>query len=98
MKRALHEVAEYLGVALIGDGRAEVSGVASLRSAKMGELVFVESPKDLTKALESPASGVIAGEFARGSTHAKPLLTRPDSGCVLARAVAGRGNKLARQS
>jgi UDP-3-O-[3-hydroxymyristoyl] glucosamine N-acyltransferase len=91
MKRALHEVAEYLGVALIGDGRAEVSGVASLRSAKMGELVFVESPKDLTKALESAASGVIAGEFARGSSHAKPLLIASQPRFAFARAAAWLG-------
>src|SRR6267143_1010684 len=36
MKRALKEVAEFLGVTLVGDGRAHVTGIASLRSAGLG--------------------------------------------------------------
>jgi UDP-3-O-[3-hydroxymyristoyl] glucosamine N-acyltransferase len=86
MKRALKEVAEFLGVPLVGDGRAEVTGIASLESAKAGDLVFVEDAKHLARALDSAATAVIAGEFADRSAQKKPILIAPQPRLAFARA------------
>ena len=74
MKRALKDLAEFLNASLIGNGQTEVSGIASLPSAKPGDLVFVESAKNLAHAMSSKASAVIAGDFAKNGAHAKPVL------------------------
>jgi UDP-3-O-[3-hydroxymyristoyl] glucosamine N-acyltransferase len=95
MKRALKEVAEYLGAVLIGDGRAEVSGVASLQSAKAGDMVFVEDPKHLTQAQESRATAIIAGEFARTGTRSKPVLIAAQPRLAFARTAAWLGGRAA---
>lgn len=86
MKRALKEVAEFLGVPLVGDGRARVTGVASLESAKAGDLVFVEDAKHLARALDSAATAVIAGEFAGRSAQKKPILIASQPRLAFARA------------
>jgi len=86
MKRALKELAEFLGTSLIGDGQTEVSGIASLSSATQGDVVFVESAKYLTHAMNSQASAVIAGEFARNGAHAKPVLIALQPRLAFARA------------
>jgi UDP-3-O-[3-hydroxymyristoyl] glucosamine N-acyltransferase len=64
MKRSLQQIAEAVGARLIGDGRVEVSAVASITSASQNDLVFVEDDKHLAEALRSRAGAVIAGEFA----------------------------------
>ena len=73
MKRSLQQIAEAVGARLYGDGRVEIDGVASIASASRHELVFVEDEKYLSRALQSGAGGVIAGEFA-ASSSGKPLL------------------------
>ena len=88
MQRALKEVAEFLGASLKGDGHATVSSVASLQSAKPGDLVFVEDAKNLQSALASQASAVIAGEFAANGNHAKPVLIAAQPRLAFARAAA----------
>jgi UDP-3-O-[3-hydroxymyristoyl] glucosamine N-acyltransferase len=88
MQRALKEVAEFLGASLKGDGQAMVSSVASLQSAKAGDLVFVEEAKNLQSALASQASAVIAGEFAANGNHAKPVLIAAQPRLAFARAAA----------
>jgi UDP-3-O-[3-hydroxymyristoyl] glucosamine N-acyltransferase len=88
MKRALKEVAEFLGAVLIGDERAEVSRVASLGSAKAGDIVFVEDVKNLTKALDSGATAVIAGEFAGRELRQKPLVIATQPRLAFARVAA----------
>jgi UDP-3-O-[3-hydroxymyristoyl] glucosamine N-acyltransferase len=88
MQRALKEVAEFVGASLNGDGHAVVSGVASLQSAKAGDLVFVEDAKNLQAALASQASAVIAGEFAADGHHAKPVLVAAQPRLAFARAAA----------
>jgi UDP-3-O-[3-hydroxymyristoyl] glucosamine N-acyltransferase len=85
MKRSLQQIAEAVGARLQGDGRVEVSGVASIGSALPKDLVFVEDAKHLTRALESKAGAVIAGEFAAGSTK-KPLLISDHPKLTFARA------------
>jgi UDP-3-O-[3-hydroxymyristoyl] glucosamine N-acyltransferase len=74
MKRSLHQIAEAVSARLSGDGRIQVSGVASVASARGEDVVFVEDRKHLSSALESGAGAVIAGEFALDGSSAKPLL------------------------
>jgi UDP-3-O-[3-hydroxymyristoyl] glucosamine N-acyltransferase len=88
MKRTLREVADYLGAVLIGDRRAEVAGIASIRSAKAGDLVFVEDEKNLGPALSSGATAVIAGDFVGNEIRPKPLLLTAQPRLAFARAAA----------
>src|SRR3981081_2302153 len=74
MKRSLQQIAEAVSARLSGDGRIQVSGVASVASAQGEDVVFVEDRKHLSSALESRAGAVIAGEFALDGSSAKPLL------------------------
>ncbi len=94
MQRALQELAEFLSVSLRGDGQAVVTGVASLQSARNGDLVFVEDASNLPHALASPATAVIAGEFAASGAHSKPLLISPQPRLAFARAAAWLGSKM----
>ncbi|HTW30181.1 MAG TPA: UDP-3-O-(3-hydroxymyristoyl)glucosamine N-acyltransferase [Candidatus Sulfotelmatobacter sp.] len=86
MKRSLQEISDAVGARLIGDGRMEVSGVASLQSAREGDLVFVEDEKFLTAALQSRASAVITREFAVASNGNRPLLISDHPKLAFARA------------
>jgi UDP-3-O-[3-hydroxymyristoyl] glucosamine N-acyltransferase len=86
MKRTVKEVAELVDAVLVGDGNAEVSGIASLRSAKPGDLVFVEEQKNLAPALQSAATAVIAGPFAGRQVIQKPLLLTEQPRRAFARA------------
>lgn len=88
MKRTLREVAEYLSAVLIGDAHTEVAGVASIRSAKAGDLVFVEEERNLESALNSAATAVIAGDFAGREIRAKSLLIAAQPRLAFARAAA----------
>ena len=93
MSRALKEVAQFLNATLTGNERALVSGVSSLRSAKPGDLVFVEDEKNLALALQSLATAVITGPFAANGTHAKPLLIAAQPRLAFARAAAWLNSK-----
>ena len=73
MKRTLQQIAEAVDARLQGDGDVQVKGVASLASASSLDLVFVEEEKYLSRALQSGAGAVIAGEFA-AACSGKPLL------------------------
>jgi UDP-3-O-[3-hydroxymyristoyl] glucosamine N-acyltransferase len=73
MKRTLREISDALGGRLLGDGAVCVSGVASLEAASADDLVFVEEEKYLSRALQTAAGALIAGEFAAGAVG-KPLL------------------------
>jgi UDP-3-O-[3-hydroxymyristoyl] glucosamine N-acyltransferase len=86
MKRSLKELAEFVGARVVGDGGVEVTGIASIKSAASGDLVFVEDEKNLRQALESRASAVIAGDFAAGKKNAKPLLVSSQPRLAFARA------------
>jgi UDP-3-O-[3-hydroxymyristoyl] glucosamine N-acyltransferase len=88
MQRSLKDVAELLGASLKGDGHATVGGVASVHSARSGDLVFVEDAKNLQFAMASSASAVIAGEFAANGSHAKPVLVAVHPRLAFARAAA----------
>lgn len=86
MKRSLHQIAEAVGARLIGEGRAEVSAVASIESATPEDLVFVEDEKHLAAALQSRAGAVIAGEFALSAACDRPLLVSDHPKLAFARA------------
>ncbi len=68
----LSTLAQQIGAQLLGRD-AEVTGVASLKSATSVDLSFVEDPKHLPGSIESKAGAIIAGDFARDET-AKPFL------------------------
>ncbi len=74
MPQTLQALAEFIAARLIGDGSIVVTKVASIAQAQPGDLVFAQEEKDLAQALASPASAVIAGEFAAASIASKPLL------------------------
>jgi UDP-3-O-[3-hydroxymyristoyl] glucosamine N-acyltransferase len=94
MKRSLQQIAEAVGARLIGDGRVEVSAVASIESATPDDLVFVEDEKHLAAALESRAGAVIAGkvaeklaeEFAASKPFDRPILISDHPKLAFARA------------
>ena len=86
MKRSLQQVAEAVGARLLGDGRVEVAGVASMASASPHDLVFVEDEKHLTAALQSAAGALIVGEFAAAVESRKPLLVSDHPKLAFARA------------
>ncbi len=83
---SLQEVAEFVQARVVGDGRVPLTGISSIESASPGDLVFVESEKDLQPALKSHASAVIAGEFAAEKTNSKPLLISVQPRLAFARA------------
>src|SRR3954467_5482985 len=67
-------------------GEASVIGVASVGSAKPGDLVYAADEKHLPDALSSAAGAVIAGEFARESSTNKPLIIAKNPKLAFARA------------
>jgi UDP-3-O-[3-hydroxymyristoyl] glucosamine N-acyltransferase len=74
MSRTLQELASLLGGRVTGDGSVEISGVASLSSAKAGDLVFVEDVSLLSRAEASNASAILACPSAEKQCVSKPVL------------------------
>jgi UDP-3-O-[3-hydroxymyristoyl] glucosamine N-acyltransferase len=72
--RSVKEVAEFVHARVLGDETVKLTGISSVKSAGLGDLVFVDDEKNLQSVLESRASAVIAGDFAAGKTSSKPLL------------------------
>ena len=73
MKRMVREIGEAVGARPLGNGDVRIGGVASITAAGADDLVFVEDEKYLSRALQSGAGAVIAGDFAVGSVG-KPVL------------------------
>jgi UDP-3-O-[3-hydroxymyristoyl] glucosamine N-acyltransferase len=88
MKTRLKDIAEAIQARVIGDDKVEISGLASIASAKPGDLVFVEDEKHLQLALQSPASAVIAGKFANAGKSSKSLLVVSNPRLAFARSAA----------
>jgi UDP-3-O-[3-hydroxymyristoyl] glucosamine N-acyltransferase len=86
MPQTLQSLAEFTATRLIGDGDLEITTVASIAQAQPGTLVFVQDEKRLAQALDSPASAVIAGEFAASCSGRKPLLIAAHPRLAFARA------------
>jgi UDP-3-O-[3-hydroxymyristoyl] glucosamine N-acyltransferase len=84
--RSVKEVADFVQARVLGDASVPLTGISSVQSAKLGHLIFVDDEKNLHAALESRASAVIAGNFASGTTNAKPLLLAAQPRLAFARA------------
>jgi UDP-3-O-[3-hydroxymyristoyl] glucosamine N-acyltransferase len=87
MPLRLSEIAAHTGARLIGNDAA-TTGVASIASARAGDLVFIEQESRLSEAIASAASAIVAGEFAGGSTASKPLLISAQPRLTFAKAAA----------
>jgi len=85
MNRRLSEIGEFVGGRVIGKD-VEVSAISSIDSAASGDLVFVEDEKNLSRALKSSASAIVAGEFAQNPPSSKPLLIAAQPRLAFARA------------
>src|SRR5690349_13033348 len=86
MARKLREVAEHLGVHLIGDPEMLITGVASFTNAIATDLVFVEESRNFQQALDCKAAAVIAGKFALTASCDKSLLISDHPKLTFARA------------
>ena len=84
--RTVKEVAEFVQARVIGDDSVQLTGIASVRSAQPGDLIFVDQEKNLSAALRSGASALIAGNFAPEKTNKKPVLLAPQPRLAFARA------------
>ena len=84
--RSAKEIAELLQARCIGDGAVPLTGIASIASAAPGDLVFVEDESNLSLALKSKATAVIAGKFAEGDSYSKTLLISDQPRLAFARA------------
>jgi UDP-3-O-[3-hydroxymyristoyl] glucosamine N-acyltransferase len=98
MKRAqslsLQQIADAVEGRVEGDGSVEVGSVASIGSASEHDLVFVEDEKHLSRALQSDAGAVIAGEFAVASSGKPLLISRyPKLTFALAARMLREGNR-----
>jgi UDP-3-O-[3-hydroxymyristoyl] glucosamine N-acyltransferase len=96
--RSVKEVAEFVQARVLGDETVQVTGIASVKSAAPGDLIFVDDEKNLRPALESRASAVIVGDFAAGETSTKPLLLAAQPRLAFARAAHFLRPRPARQS
>ncbi|MBZ5699610.1 MAG: UDP-3-O-(3-hydroxymyristoyl)glucosamine N-acyltransferase [Acidobacteriia bacterium] len=86
MTRTANELAEFLAVTLEGDGSIQLSGVAAPESARVDDLIYVETPRHLDRAATSQARcAVIAPGLA---LHGKTLLRAANPKLVFARAAA----------
>lgn len=73
----MREIAEAIHAQLVGDGSVRVKHVASILSAKSGDLVFAQNEKDLQAAAASAASAVITGDFGAGGTDTRMVDSKP---------------------
>lgn len=72
MKKRLKELAQCVDGIVVGDGETEISGVAAIEEARVGEITFIANPKYLPKLKETNASAIIVSEEV--SQADKPLL------------------------
>ena len=86
MNRTAGEIAKAIGARVIGDEAVQIGGVASIASAKLDDLVFVDDEKHLESALHSKAAAIIVGVFAASAKKSKPLLISSHPRLAFARA------------
>ena len=87
MRHKVAEIAKAAGARLVGDGTREVGGIASIESATVDDVTFVEDERRLEQALASDAGAIIAGEFAANAKTSKPLLVAKQPRLAFIRAV-----------
>ena len=88
MSHTLKEIADATHTRLVGNMNPEITGVASLASARPGELAFVQEERQVAEAERSDASAIIAGPFAEAFKSTKPLLTSDQPRLAFCRAAA----------
>ena len=98
MPKTMKELAEFLGARTCGELATSLTGVASLESARAGDLVFVESEEHLEAALAGAASAVLAGAFATGNSGGKLVLIVEKPRLAFARAAAFLRTSTARKA
>jgi len=81
----LVEIADYLNCTLEGDGAVEIVGVATLESAKQGDLSFLTNSKYLNEAKRTHASAILIG--TEGPQLGVALLRHPNPYLAFAKAV-----------
>jgi UDP-3-O-[3-hydroxymyristoyl] glucosamine N-acyltransferase len=86
MARSVKEIADFVQARLVGDGAVPLTGISSIGSASAGDLVFVEDERNLTEAIASRASAVIAPVSAGTLANSKPLLLHTQPRLAFARA------------
>lgn len=86
MPHSVKEITDFVQARLVGDGAVLLSGIASIGSAAQGDLVFVEDEKNLSKAVASSASAVIAPASAHAWFFSKPFLLHAQPRLAFARA------------
>ncbi len=72
MKKKLKELAQWVGGTVVGDGEIEISGVAAIEEARIGEITFIASPKYLPNLRETNASAIIVSKEVTQAN--RPLL------------------------
>jgi UDP-3-O-[3-hydroxymyristoyl] glucosamine N-acyltransferase len=72
---SLREIAAQLGGEVLGDGEVTVSRMASLASAKAGDLSFLSDSKYRSLLVTTGASAIIVGNEARDATSLPRIVT-----------------------
>ena len=86
--RPLHDLASAVGARIKGDGSTLITGIASIASAKPGDLVFATDEKHLEQARGSQASAIVAGVFAESSPNDKSYVIAENPKLAFARMAA----------
>jgi UDP-3-O-[3-hydroxymyristoyl] glucosamine N-acyltransferase len=84
--KKLHEIAEYLGGTVVGDGDVQIHDIRGIDEAGKGDLTFIANPKYRKKLESTGASAVIVGPDTEASD--KNLLVVDDPYASMARALA----------
>jgi UDP-3-O-[3-hydroxymyristoyl] glucosamine N-acyltransferase len=83
--KRLHEIAEYLGATVVGDGNVQIHDIRGIDEAGEGDLTFIANPKYRKKLESTGASAVIVGHDM--VTSDKNLLVIDDPYSSMARAL-----------
>lgn len=82
----LGDIAKHIGGELIGDGDLEITGVASIENASEGDLVRVDSPRQLPTAEQTLGAAFIAGEGV--ASCSRPSIRVTNARLAFAKALA----------
>jgi UDP-3-O-[3-hydroxymyristoyl] glucosamine N-acyltransferase len=85
MAKKLEEIAEYLQGELVGDPCVEISGVAGIEEAQIGDLTFLANPKYKAFLAKTSASCVIVGKEIEKAKV--PLIRHPNPYFAFSRAM-----------
>jgi UDP-3-O-[3-hydroxymyristoyl] glucosamine N-acyltransferase len=72
VKRKLRELAQWVDGTVVGDGEIQISGVAAIEEARVGEITFIANPKYFPRLSETQASAIIVSKEVTQAD--KPLL------------------------